>query len=183
MPFVHVDYDLFARVTLIFVAVPTVLSLAFLWAVSRSQSANGGSDLRGPRAAPCILALLAGFASAAGWLTRNDHYSIIDSIHLGAPTEFPKYQVIGCGITLVLFSMLVTLRSRSNLFGAAGVTVCTAAGFATAFALDASTYDVASQEGIGVVFAYFGVGFLVLLTNVISVAGRTVRSRNRTKNR
>lgn len=61
--------------------------------------------------------------------------------------------------------------------------MCTATGFATAFALDASTYEVASEERIRVVFAYFGVGFLVLLTNVISVAGRTVRSRNRTKNR
>ena len=176
--FERFDPAMFARLTVTFVAVPAALSVLFIWFVSRSQPADTRGNLNGPRVTPCILSLAAGFASAVGWLSWNEGSPILDALRYGAPTQFAQYQVIGCGVTLILLSGLITLQSKSNLFGAVAVSVCTAAGFATAFALDSSMYDAPSQEGIGVVFSYVGMGLLVMVTNLLWVAARTVRSKS-----
>src|SRR5699024_11656966 len=48
-----------------------------------------------------LLALLAGFLPSALWLPWNSTTSTTHYFHQGAPTQFPKWQVYGCGISVV----------------------------------------------------------------------------------
>src|SRR5699024_8091078 len=76
-----------------------------------------------------LLALLAGFLPAALRLTCNSTTSITHYFHQGAPTQFPKLQVYGCGISVVILSALIFIRSVRRRNALTVTSVFTAAGF------------------------------------------------------
>ncbi|MEY8578006.1 hypothetical protein AALI21_06815 [Corynebacteriaceae bacterium 6-324] len=123
-----------------------------------------------------LLAFLAGFLPAGLWLSWNSDNSIIHYFQHGAPTQFPKWQIYGCGLTIVVLSALVfvTYVRRRNALSV--TSVFTAAGFAAAFA-HAASFGVLTQQPVGVALSYIGILFLVLVTNGIILGIITVRKR------
>src|SRR5699024_4888732 len=111
-----------------------------------------------------LLALLAGFLPAALWLTWNSTTSITHYFHQGAPTQFPKWQVVGCGLTVVILSALIFIRYVRRRNALTVTSVFTAAGFTAAFA-HAASFGVLTQQAVGVALSYIGILLLVLLTN------------------
>ena len=129
-----------------------------------------------------LLALLAGFLPAGLWLSWNSDNSITQYFQHGAPTQFPKWQVYGCGLTIVMLSALVFVTYIRRRNALCVTSVFTAAGFAAAFA-HAASFGVLTQQAVGVWFSYIGILFLVLLTNGITLGIFSLRKhRTRAQN-
>lgn len=154
--------DTFFSMLFLFALVPSLIILAPVMVLSLFSH-----KIRSKQPFPvtgALLALLAGFLPAALWLTWNSTTSITHYFHQGAPTQFPKWQVCGCGLSVVILSALIFItyvRRRSAL---TVTSVFTAAGFTAAFAHTAS-FGVLTQQAVGVALSYIGILLLVLLTN------------------
>ncbi|APT93825.1 hypothetical protein CPHO_12425 (plasmid) [Corynebacterium phocae] len=116
-----------------------------------------------------LLAVLAGFVSFTVWLSWNSRAGIADVIlRYGMP--YPAiWQVVACGLTVIILSGLVIYKLADSWAWVPMVSFFTAMGLAIAYTAGVS-YGPPSQEGIGVMLSFIGVGMLTTLTNLVFVA-------------
>ncbi|AYA26519.1 hypothetical membrane protein [Rhodococcus rhodochrous] len=174
----------FLWIVLIFVGVPTLIGVSMVWvawqrerAGVRSPSSDHeqtgdrpvGLGLRGLWATGAT-AFALGFLSCAGWLSWSaEHDGEFRGPGLPAPNEFPTWQVIACGVTVVLACFLCARRSRWVVSGGLAAAIGTAAGFTTAFSVVASTDDT-GQAGVGVMLSEIGWGIGLCLLMLVRAA-------------
>lgn len=171
-----VDFDFswsrFLWMVFIFVGVPTAIGAAVIWSSWRAERANLTTSISRPTGTgrlglwtTGLIAFVLGFLSCAGWLSWSaDYLGDVRGPALPAPTKFPTWQVVACGVTVVLVCLVAAHLSRWAVSGGLAAAAGTAAGFTTAFAVAASV-GVTSQEGIGVAFSElgWGIGLAVLM--------------------
>ncbi|MBV6762611.1 hypothetical protein [Rhodococcus opacus] len=194
-----VDFDFswsqFLWMVFIFVGVPTMIGAGIIWSVARSE--RDGLQRSPDRAgvgrtqtgvgrlglwATGLVAFPLGFLSCAGWLSWSaDYQGEFRGPGLPAPTQFPTWQVIACGVTVVLACLAAAHLSRWAAAGGLAAAAGTAAGFTTAFSVNAST-DVTGQAGVGVVLAEVGWGVGLGLLMLVRGAWLTRRSSTRADN-
>ncbi|BBE44256.1 MULTISPECIES: hypothetical protein [Rhodococcus] len=108
-----------------------------------------------------------------GWLSWSaDYKGGFRGPGLPAPTQFPPWQVFACGLTVILACFVSAHRSRWMKAGGLTAAAGTAAGFTTAFSIDAST-DVTGQAGVGVALSTIGWG--LTLTALMLLRGKWSR--------
>lgn len=162
-----VSWSQFLSVTLILVGVPTLIGAGAIRSVLRTERAGGTArGGLGPWATG-VAAFALGFLACVGWLSWSaDYYGEFRGPGLPAPNAFPTWQVIACGATVVLVCLAAARLSRWSKAGGLAAAVGTAAGFATAVGMDAST-DPTGQAGVGVLLAelgwVIGLGLLMLV--------------------
>ena len=148
----------------IFAIVPSVVILIPLmigaWNI-KSQRAKKPFPLIG-----MARAFISGILSAGLWLSWNSDSPIPHYFQRGAPTQFPAWQVIGCGATVVILSALILIKYSRHRNVLSCATVITTAGFTTAYA-HAASFGVSTQEAVGVFLSYIGINLLLLVTNGI----------------
>lgn len=190
------DFDFswtrFLWIVLILVGVPTLIGVSIVWVAWQQERAGvrrPSSDHEPTAARPVGLgrrglwatgatAFALGFLSCAGWLSWSaEHDGEFRGPGLPAPNEFPTWQVIACGVTVVLACFLSARRSRWVVSGGLAAAIGTAAGFTTAFSVVASTDDT-GQAGVGVMLSEMGWAIgLCLLILVRAAWIRGVRRR------
>lgn len=160
----------FSLTVSILIAIPTAIGSLAIWRMGKAADfefpvrglppgglvRSSGRSRPGSlsRAATACVAFILGFFTCVAWLSWSG-YS--DSLELSypPPTEFPPWQVWGCGITLVICSVSVLLLAKRKKSGSLISPLYIASGFATAMAVGVS-HGATSQGGVGVVFAMFG---------------------------
>ncbi|MCA1007975.1 hypothetical protein LCL87_19860 [Rhodococcus hoagii] len=171
-----VDFDFswsrFLTTVVIFVGVPTAIGAGVIWSSWRAERTSLTTSISRPTStgrlglwATGLIAFVLGFLSCAGWLSWSaDSNGDVRGPALPAPTEFPTWQVVACGVTVVLACLVAAHLSRWAVSGGLAAAAGTAAGFTTAFTVAASV-GVTSQEGIGVAFSElgWGIGLVVLM--------------------
>ena len=174
-PAMDVDFDFswsqFLWSVFIFVGVPTTIGAGIIRSALRSEQAGlhhtpgrdssaetyTGSGRLGLWATS-LIAFPLGFLSCMGWLSWSaDYNGEFRGPGLPAPNQFPTWQVIACGITTVLVCLAAAHLSRWATAGGLAAAAGTAAGFTTAFSVNASA-DVTGQAGVGVVLSEIGWG-------------------------
>lgn len=154
------DFSLAQLVTnlAIFVVVPLLIAAGVVATIQTSE-ADAPRGRLGMWATGAI-ALLFGFLACAGWLswTAADHDGRFRGPSLPAPSSFPSWQVLACGVTMVLACFLAAHWSRKIFAGGLAAAAGTAGGFTAAFCVDAAR-TVTSQEGIGLFLSIVGWGF------------------------
>lgn len=154
----------------IFIAIPTAIGSLVIWRIGKAadfdfpvrgvaSGVRARSFVRndpGPlsRAATACVAFLLGFVTCVGWLSWSGNSGILEFSY-PPPTEFPPWQVWGCGITLVMASVSVVWLAKRKKSGSLISPLYIASGFATAMAVGVS-HGATSQGGVGVVFSMFG---------------------------
>lgn len=169
---VDFDFPRFLSTVVIFVGVPTAIGAGVIRSSLRAERANLTTSISRPTGtgrlglwATGLIAFVLGFLSCAGWLSWSaDSAGEFRGPALPAPTKFPTWQVVACGVTVVLACLVAAHLSRWAVSGGLAAAAGTAAGFTTAFAVAASV-GVTSQEGIGVAFSElgWGIGLVVLM--------------------
>lgn len=154
-------FDQFLWSTFILVLLPTAIALS---RISTLESRHHRSNVK----SIFFIGFLTGFLTAAIWLSWSPSTPISSVFTYGAPVDFAAWQVMGCGMILIALNALFLSRTVRTPYSPLSFSVCTAAGFATAFSLGVS-FGVSTQEGIGILFSYVGVGVLLLITNSISM--------------
>lgn len=161
----------FLWVSFILVLIPTVV----VYMLINRHVPEWGHDSRLPRRVP-VASFLVGLLSAAFWLSWSPRSSIEEFFLYGAPKHFPEWQIIGCGISLILGSSIIAYVNSESVKESLIISFLTGSGFGEAFAFD-SAFGVSSQEGIGVVFAFAGVALLCIPLNLIIVAIKRILNR------
>ena len=161
----------FLWVAFILVLVPTVV----VYALINRHVPESAQNSRLPYKAP-VASFLVGLLSAAAWLSWSPGSNIEEFFLYGAPTHFPKWQIIGCGISLILGSGIIAYVNYRSVKESLIIALLTGSGFGTAFAFDAA-FGISSQEGIGVVFAFVGIALLCTPFNLLAVAIRRIINR------
>lgn len=174
----------FLWIVLIFVGVPTLIGVSMVrvaWQRERAGVRSPSSDHEQTGDRPAGLgrrglwvtgatAFALGFLSCAGWLSWSaEHDGEFRGPGLPAPNEFPTWQVIACGVTVVLACFLCARRSRWVVSGGLAAAIGTAAGFTTAFSVVASTDDT-GQAGVGVMLSEIGWGIGLCLLMLVRAA-------------
>lgn len=171
------SWSQFLWIVSIFVAVPSAFWALLLWGRSSKQEEGAGPGPLGAWATG-LLALVFGFVSCAGWLSWSaEQRGEFRGPGLPAPNQFPTWQVVACGATVVLLCFGAAHLSRWAKTGGYVAALGTTAGFSTAFCISAST-DVTGQSGVGVVLCLIGWGVsLSVLTSVRNLGLNWVRDR------
>lgn len=142
-----------------------------------SAEIHTGSGRLG-RWATGLIAFLLAFLSCMGWLSWSaDDKGEFRGLGLPAPNQFPTWQVIACGVTMVMVCLAAAHLSRWAVAGGLVAAAGTAAGFTTASSVDASA-DVTGQAGVGVVLAEIGWG---LALGVLMLARGAWLTRRRSR--
>lgn len=171
--------------TFIFAVVPTTFIMLLVFDTSQrlnrrrgeidpSTGTTKGTPKRFMPVPGMALAFLAGLVSGLLWLTWDGSSGPVSFFQHGMSNQFMVWQVIGCGITIITLSGLVTAKYSRRSGVLPTVTVFSAAGFTTFFCFGVS-YGVSTQEGVGVLFSYAGMNLMLLITNGILLA--VLRSR------
>ncbi|CCQ14623.1 putative integral membrane protein [Rhodococcus sp. AW25M09] len=118
-----------------------------------------------------LLAFVLGFLSCAGWLSWSAaQRGEFRGPGLPAPNQFPTWQMVACGATVVLACFFAAHLSRWAKTGSRVAALGITAGFSTAFCFDAST-DITGQSGVGVLLCMIGwglgLGVLMLTRNMV----------------
>lgn len=174
----------FLWIAFIFVGVPTTIGASIIWTIWRSErtglehsttALGGGHTGSGSLGlwSTGLLAFALGFLSCVGWLSWSaDYKGGFRGPGLPAPTQFPTWQVVACGLTVILACFGSAHCSRWMKAGGMTAAAGTAAGFTTAFSIDAST-DVTGQAGVGVALSTIGWG--LTLTALMLLRGKWSR--------
>lgn len=157
----------FAWNMLVFVAAPTFVAAVIIGVIARSE--RGRPTGRGAlgRWGTGALAAVLGFLSCGLWLGWSaETFHGFQGWGLPAPKEFPTWQVLACGATVVASCFLAAFVSKWVVSGGFAASAGTAAGFTTAFTVDASRV-YATQEGVGLFLSIvgwnLGLGLLMLI--------------------
>ncbi|MFL0578677.1 hypothetical protein [Dietzia sp. 179-F 9C3 NHS] len=141
----------------IFVVVPMAVAAGVVATVRKREvdAPRGGLGMW----ATGFLALVLGFLSCAVWLswTAADHDGQVRGPGLPAPTSFPTWQVVACGITTVGACFLAAHWSRTVVAGGLAAAAGTAGGFTAAFSVDLAVPEI-SQGGVGLFLSIVGWG-------------------------
>ncbi len=176
----------FLWIVFIFVGVPTAVGASFIWTIWRSERLDlehsttaPGSGLTGSGSLGLwrtgLLAFALGVLSCVGWLSWSaDYKGGFRGPGLPAPTQFPTWQVLACGLTVILACFVSAHCARWIKSGGLTAAAGTAAGFTTAFSIGAST-DVTGQAGVGVALSAIGWG--LTLTALMLLRDRWSRRR------
>ncbi|MFM9262694.1 hypothetical protein ACKAMS_29045 [Rhodococcus sp. 5A-K4] len=187
-PIMTVDLEFswpqFLWIAFIFVGVPTTIGASIIWTIWRSErtgvehsttALDAGRTGSGPLGLwrTGLLAFALGFLSCVGWLSWSaDYKGGFRGPGLPAPTQFPPWQVFACGLTVILACFVSAHRSQWMKAGGLTAAAGTAAGFTTAFSIDAST-DATGQAGVGVALSTIGWG--LTLTALMLLRGKWSR--------
>lgn len=164
-------WESFLSMLIPLVLVPTLIGVATIWRLTRSEQdvytlevPSSPEDrpwvgwLTGGRFglwATGLLGGVLGFISGALWLSwsasGNDGTFVAPGLPM--PGNFPVWQVIICGVSVVGAAVFASISSRRLIPGAMAAALGTAAGFSTWFAAGAAA-PVTSQEGIGVMMGH-----------------------------
>ncbi|OZC97619.1 hypothetical protein CH275_26350 [Rhodococcus sp. 06-235-1A] len=168
---VDFSWSQFLWTVFVFVGVPSSLWALVLWALFSKRREGTATGPLGSWATGSI-AVAAGFAACAGWLSWSaDQRGEFRGPGLPAPNAFPGWQIAACGATVVLLCLLAAHLSRWAKTGGHVAALGTTAGFSTAFCISAST-DETGQSGVGVILCMLGWGFgLTLLIILRNMAG------------
>lgn len=151
------SWSQFLWITFIFVGVPSIFGALLLWIRSSKRNESMGTGRLGLWATG-LLAFVFGFVSCAGWLSWSaEQRGEFRGPGLPAPNQFPTWQVVACGVTVVLLCFLAAHLSRRKVTGGYVAALGTTAGFSTAFCVEAST-DITGQSGVGVLLCMIGWG-------------------------
>lgn len=161
----------FLWVVFILVLIPTVVVYILINRLPDEKGNNSRLSYRAP-----IVSFLLGLLSAAVWLSWSPRSNIETFFLRGAPNNFPEWQIICCGIFLIIGSSIIAYVNSESVKESLIISLLTGSGFSAAFAVDAS-FGTSSQEGIGVVFAFAGVTLLCIPLNLLSVAIRRIANR------
>lgn len=154
---VDFSWPQFLWIVFIFVGVPSAFCALLLWRKSSKSEKGMGAGRLGLWATGAT-AFVFGFVSCAGWLSWSaDQRGQFRGPGLPAPREFPTWQVVACGATVVLLCLWAARLSRWTETGRYTAALGTTAGFSTAFCIEAST-DATGQSGVGVVLCMVGWG-------------------------
>lgn len=154
---VDFSWSQFLWIVFIFVGVPTTFFALLLWGKAAKREHDAGTGRLGLWATG-VVAFVFGFVSCAGWLSWSAEQSgEFRGPGLPAPNQFPTWQVVACGATVVLLCFLAAHLSRWAKSGGYAAALGTTAGFSTAFCVEAST-DVTGQSGVGVLLCMIGWG-------------------------
>lgn len=150
------SWSQFLWIVFIFVGVPSTFFGLLLWGKHSKRDTPGAGRLG--LWATGALAFVSGFASCAGWLSWSaSQRGEFRGPGLPAPNQFPTWQVVACGATVVVLCLLAAHLSRWASTGGYAAALGTTAGFSTAFCVEAST-DVTGQSGVGVLLCMIGWG-------------------------
>lgn len=159
------EWPQFLWVVFIFVGVPTMIAAAIIWFAyrfERPRALEAGVSTEDTGLglwATGLIAFPLGFVSCAGWLSWSaDSMGTVLSPNLPAPTKFPSWQIYACGATVILACFAVAHFTRWMNAGGLAAATGIAAGFTTAFGVQAST-DPTGQSGIGMGLSEMGWGF------------------------
>lgn len=177
--------------TFIFAVVPTAFIVLLIFATFQglkeiratyksATSPTKGSPKRFIRVSGMALAFLAGIAAGLLWLTWDGSSGPISFFKHGMSNQFMAWQVVCCGITIIVLSGLVVAKFVHFADVLMTVTVFSAAGFTTFFCFGVS-YGLTSQEGVGVLLSYVGMNLMLLLTNGIVLAAMRARSAGQSR--
>lgn len=167
----QVSFPYFFNMLTPLVIAPTLIGAVLVWFIQRSVDRDLLDSPTRPRNAPAprrgfagrlglwatgLAAAILGFVACAGWLSWSfaADGSII-SPALPAPNQFPTWQIVACGATVIAVTVLMSVASRRLISGACASALGTAAGFTTAFALDAAAMEP-SQQAVGVMMSMVG---------------------------
>ncbi|WP_165243472.1 hypothetical protein [Corynebacterium lizhenjunii] len=123
----------------------------------RTANRTGDTGARRRMLVGSAKAALCGFIPPVVWLSWNSTTTFWDTYRYGAPTQFPVWQIVACGVTLGLLGVYLNLKVVKNGFDIALYSLMMGTGFALAFSLGLRA-SVASQDGIGTVLAFVGIG-------------------------
>lgn len=124
-----------------------------------------------------VLIGLALFAAGmwAAWLGWDNEYYVVDG-HTAGP--YREFQVIGCGVCVVLASVVASLylRRPSSVHIVAAVAVL---GFSIPWAIDAARTDSSGLWGVGLIMLLVGgfCGVIAVLAIANAVAARFATRR------
>ncbi|APT91609.1 hypothetical protein CPHO_00175 [Corynebacterium phocae] len=121
------------------------------------------------------LSLVAGMFSTIAWLSWSRHRSLVQTLEFGFPNYYEVWQVIGCGLTVIALSVLITLKFANHFMWIPLIAFFFAFGFATAFTAGVS-FGPPSQEGIGVFLSLIGVSISVFLISGVTFIIRENRN-------
>lgn len=124
------------------------------------------------------MAFISGILSAGLWMSWNSDSPITHYFQRGAPTQFPAWQIIGCGATVVILSALILFKYSQHRNVLSCATVITAAGFTTVYA-HAASFGVSAQGAAGVLLSWIGINLLLLVTNSICLGVIKLRERRK----
>lgn len=141
----------FLSTWLLFAAVPTVVLAGVLFYSQRGQLAKKRRGRGLGLWATGLLGAVTSFLGIAGWLswTASNHAGEFVGPGWPVPNSFPLWQIVSCGLTLFGLFIFTVFRSRYLLMGAFAAALGSVHGVTTAMIV-ASSYEVTSQEGIGV---------------------------------
>lgn len=178
------SWSQFVSNVVVFVGVPSLVGAYLVRSAWRSERAAVDGPL--PRSTGSgklglwttgLVAYVLGFLSCAGWLSWSaDYAGEFRGPALPAPTKFPTWQVVACGATVVLACFVAAHLSRWTQAGGLAAATGTAAGFTTAFAVDASR-TITSQEGVGMGLSILGWG--ICLGVLMTLRGVWLTSRKK----
>ncbi|MGV8875533.1 MAG: hypothetical protein ACOH2Q_23620 [Rhodococcus sp. (in: high G+C Gram-positive bacteria)] len=168
---VDFSWSQFLWIVFIFVGLPSAFCALIFWFRSSRSYEDRGTGPLGAWSTG-LLAFVLGFVSCAGWLSWSaSQRGEFRGPGLPAPNQFPTWQVVACGATVVLGCFLAAHLSRWTATGGRVAALATTAGFSTAFCIEAST-DVTGQSGVGVVLCMIGwglgLGALMLVRTVVT---------------
>ncbi len=189
-------WDSFFSMLIPLVLVPTLIGVVLIWWPTRKEpkfSTFAPPKTAGDRPwvgwltggrfglwATGLLGGVLGFLSGALWLSwsasGNDGTFVAPGLPM--PGNFPVWQVIICGVSVVGAAVFASISSRRLMPGAIAAALGTAAGFSTWFAAGAAM-PVTSQEGIGVMMAMVGTTFSLSIINFVVALIRAGQIKHR----
>lgn len=165
--YVEVNIGSFIISSLLIIGIPVVLWSGLIRFVARLECPPRFAERR-PEWQVALVALPLGFLACAGWLswTAADKSGRAREPAIPAPNEFPKWQIIACGITLIAVACGVSHIARRLFAGSLASALGTSAGFALAMNVDVASMKVSSQEGVGVAISilFLTAGLMVATT-------------------
>lgn len=136
---------------LLFAAIPTAVWSRVIAGLKRGFAKNTSAESGLGLWATGLLGAITSLTGIAVWLswTAADHSGHFRGPGWPVPTSFPAWQIVCCGVTLLLLFVFTAGRSRHRLLGAQAAACGSAHGLITAMAL-ASAQAINPQAGIGV---------------------------------
>ncbi|MFP7365141.1 hypothetical protein SFC07_05100 [Corynebacterium callunae] len=122
-----------------------------------------------------LLAMAAGLIVWLMWLSW-DNYSLNQYGHTQGP--YQPWQVVACGITMVVVTIAIGLYSKWPVAGPYLSTIGATWGFSVAWGIDAFSMDDTGLSGVGFIMVLLGVGLgLGLISTLVAGIGTYLQNR------
>ncbi|WP_165242842.1 hypothetical protein [Corynebacterium lizhenjunii] len=133
--------------------------------LAATKSRGGTAALRRVKKV-CAVAFLCALAPPAMWLSWNPTTSPMETLTQMAPGEYPDWQIAACVVTLCLACGSLGVRLINSNTELVLSSLMAGLGFAVAFTLGTGFPEVTSQDGIGQLLCFIGVGAGAFVINL-----------------